>query len=528
MKWTNKGNFPDAVVKAITNDSYSKGNADFSVTELISPPQIKVLQKLHATELVKDVSENIWMLFGTSMHNMLQEAEGQPIQRLLLFKQSQLDDIKSEMDALEKGSVSYPVSDKIKEILDREPPISSDIETEYRAFINLGGYTISGAVDWYDKVSLSIEDYKVVTVWKFMNNDWEDYIRQLNMYKYMFADNGRPSKSLRISAIFKDWKAREVGRENYPEYPVMQIEAPMWDSLDTLQYMLDRIRLHAGANTCKSADELSERYPCTDEDRWATKTFAIVKKGGDRASWKFETREEATTKFATLKNAIEYKIEDRSTFKRCEEYCDVSRFCKQYRKGLPKVHLEGNARGVIEGTKPHLIVADDVMSDADKQEWVEPSPKLRGVSKSLEESRDDKVIVSDPQEEHIATIITIPRLNSSVIPETISLGDRLKTKNAARKLERPTVITEKESTAAMIARIKSKTDKAVAKVNEEHGHIKKEEPPVDVLKIEDSPIDILGLFKGEDATIKSDKKKEPNTNIDPSANLGDILGEIGL
>ena len=491
MKWTNKGNFPEAVVKAVTSDGYSKGGADFSVTELISPPQLKKLQKLHSNQLTKDISENIWMLLGTAVHYILEQATEHPLQKQVLFMQSQLNDIKDIIDSLERGNIfDRPISEQIQEIIGRRLPTDSMIETEFRASINLGGYIISGAVDWYHSVDLTIEDYKVVTTWKFINNDWEDYTKQLNMYKYLFADNGRPSKTLRINAVFKDWKAREKGKEGYPEYPVMQIEVPVWDSLDTLQYMLDRIRVHAGADKCKDADELAEKFPCTDEDRWASRTYAIVKKGAERASWKFDTRGEALIKFGSLQKAGEYKIEDRSVFKRCEEYCDVSIFCKQFRKGLPTVHLGDAPRGIIKGeVRPELIVKDDF------------GPELRGENKSIEETRDAKVIVSDPQEEHIATITAIPKDANYTAEEVKELVDNPKP-----------VIVEKETTAQLIARIKNKTEKSVAKVNEEHGH--KPEVPTE-------------LFKTEDITIKSDKKEEP-TKIDINADLGSILGEIGL
>ena len=470
MRWTNKGSFPEAIVKAITNDSYSKGNADFSVTELISPAQIKVLQKLHANQLTKDVSENIWLLLGTAVHYILEQATGHPLAHQVSFRMSQLEDIKSKLEDLEVGAIpaKQSMTDIIMNIIDRQPPMDSAIETEFRASINLGGYIISGAVDWYDKDNLIIEDYKVVTVWKFMHGDWEDYIKQLNMYKYLFAENGRPAKTLKINAIFKDWKARELGRDNYPEYAVKQIDIPVWDSLDTLQYILDRLKLHSAANKCKTADELAEKFPCSDEERWATKSWAIKKKGGKNASWKFDKIEDAHEKFKTI-NAIEYEIEDRSTFKRCEEYCDVSIFCKQYRKDLPKVHLGDAPRGIIKGeTRPELIVKDDF------------GPELRGENKSIEETRDAKVIVSDTQEEHIATITAVPK------PE------------------------KKLTTEDLMATLKKKTDVAVAKVNEEYGYEKPKEEVV---------------IKSE----SKEQKKDPDLfKVDPDANLGSILDSIGL
>jgi hypothetical protein len=460
MKWTNKGNFPEAIVKAIQNDSYSKGNSDFSVTELISPPQLKKLQKLHSNELVKDVSENIWMLLGTAVHNILEQATDHPIEKILSFRVAQLEGIKSLLQDFEVGALPAHtgVSERISEILEREPPImSTAVETEFRASTNIGGYIISGAVDWYNKDTLSIEDYKVVTVWKFMNESWDDYIKQLNIYKYLFAENGRPAQSLRINAIFKDWKARELDKEGYPDFPVKQIDVPVWDSLDTLQYILDRVKLHAGADKCKDADELTEKYPCTDKDRWAKKQYSVIKKGGKRATRNFDTNKEALQYFGTLMNAIEYEIVDKSTYLRCEKYCDVSRFCKQFRKDIPKVELGDSPRGVVEGgERLEMIVKDDV------------DIPLKNV-------------------EHVATILSADKPTTDFAGRPLpiadkppmSLADKLKAKLEAKKQAevKPEPTPIDNSTKEVIERIQAKADEAVKNINDTFGYNKPEEVP---------------------------------------------------
>ena len=47
MKITNNANIPQPIVDAIKNDSYSKGKADISVTQLIAPAQIVALERKH-------------------------------------------------------------------------------------------------------------------------------------------------------------------------------------------------------------------------------------------------------------------------------------------------------------------------------------------------------------------------------------------------------------------------------------------------------------------------------------------------
>ena len=57
MKITNQFGAPEQFVRALKNDSYSKGEADFSATGLLRPPQIAHLEKLHEEKLSTDV---IW------------------------------------------------------------------------------------------------------------------------------------------------------------------------------------------------------------------------------------------------------------------------------------------------------------------------------------------------------------------------------------------------------------------------------------------------------------------------------------
>ena len=38
---TNVLNLPEAIVRAVTRDTYSKGQAEFSVTELLLPPRVR-------------------------------------------------------------------------------------------------------------------------------------------------------------------------------------------------------------------------------------------------------------------------------------------------------------------------------------------------------------------------------------------------------------------------------------------------------------------------------------------------------
>src|SRR5688572_7249540 len=72
---TNELGLPQPLVSAVANDDYSRGDADASVTELPSPPQLVALLRKHGESLTEDVSERIWSLFGQAVHEILRRAD---------------------------------------------------------------------------------------------------------------------------------------------------------------------------------------------------------------------------------------------------------------------------------------------------------------------------------------------------------------------------------------------------------------------------------------------------------------------
>ena len=76
MKLTNKFNLPETFVNVIRRPQYTRGDAQISVTELLSPTQLVQLRAKHGDSLESDVSEMIWSLFGTAVHNILEHGKG--------------------------------------------------------------------------------------------------------------------------------------------------------------------------------------------------------------------------------------------------------------------------------------------------------------------------------------------------------------------------------------------------------------------------------------------------------------------
>lgn len=277
MKLTNNLRLPDAIVRAVANDTYTKGDADFSVTQLLQPPQLARLAQLHADEIIEDVSDRIWSLLGQSVHAIIERA------------------------ADENNTLS-----------------------ELTLTTSLDNYKIKGTIDNITIANAEMCDFKVTTAYKLAANpgvplDWE---QQTNIYRWMlWREKHFEINAIAIIVILRDWSKREAARNiNYPQAQVVRLDVPLWDYHTTGAFVAERLALHT----------MEEPPPCSDEDIWARPSkWAVYKKGGARAVRVFDTQEAANHYLENNSVAggyIEYRPGEAI---RCESYCPVSSFCTQ-------------------------------------------------------------------------------------------------------------------------------------------------------------------------------------------------------
>lgn len=287
MKLTNKFNLPKTFVNALHRDSYTKGKAHLSVTEMINSPQIVMLTKEYGDQLTEDVTDRIWSLFGTAVHGIL-----------------------------EAGKDDNHI-------------------VEQRLHAELDGWHLSGAIDLQisHPDGIEINDYKVTSVWSVMNDklEWE---QQLNAYAWLIERVKQvPVKSIKIVAILRDWSRRKAQTEyGYPESQVKVLDINLWPFQLREDFIKDRIHLHSEAHLAR---ELGEDYsPCTPRDMWEKETtYAIKKTGNKRATSICKTQEEADEKIKELGKGYEVEVR-KGERTRCAEFCQVSKFCKQYKEYL--------------------------------------------------------------------------------------------------------------------------------------------------------------------------------------------------
>ena len=284
MKITNNQNLPAPLVALLSRNYYSKGDSQYSVTELMSPPKIRRLREQYDAEMEVDVTKLIASQLGTFMHGKLEakEVEG--------------------------------------------------YTNEERIFTEIDGVVISGAIDLQQQVEggVVIIDYKFVKAWSVMQalaRNKDDWDIQLNIYKWLVETVKRvPVKGLQICAIVKDYTPH-ANQENYPEAEAVMIDVPMWDSVTAEAFVRKRLEMHRNAKVNHEFGE--ELQACTDEERWMSESVYAVKKEGRKSAIRlFKTIEEATELAEKEKGYVETR---QGEPKRCTgDFCGVSKWCKQY------------------------------------------------------------------------------------------------------------------------------------------------------------------------------------------------------
>ena len=259
-----------------------------SVTELITPPQLRALTLKHWDDLQEDASDRIWAAVGTLMHTMLEK----------------------------HGDISDHLSEQF-------------LETE------VDGYTVTGVADLYH-ASGRVTDYKFVSVWTAINGIKTEWEQQLNLYAELFRRSGFEVNKLEIVALFRDWSKSRANDADYPQSQVKVFDVPLWQQYEASEFLDERVRLH------KEAEQGS--YPdCTSQERWERPTqYAIMKEGRKSAVRLFDDREMAEAALSMLpKNHSLVKRTGQSI--RCESYCAAAPFCRQRAAMFAQDHVETEA-----------------------------------------------------------------------------------------------------------------------------------------------------------------------------------------
>ena len=330
MNITNMHGAPESILQAVMADPYTKGEADFSVTELIKPPQINRLWVEHENKISIDVRDEFWKLLGRGVHYILDQApkcercEGTGLIHNILDGE--------EPRYLDGDWASGPSPNGEGEEACSKCDGSGEIDDgklrEQRFFAKQNDVTISGAIDLVNPANGMVTDYKVTSVYsvtKGLKPEWE---QQLNMYAWLLRQNDISSNSLRIVALCRDWiKSRSERIQTYPPSPIVILPVPKWPNEQQDEYIEERVRVHT--------DEFT--IPCTPEERWARGLYTVTGTGIKKPKL-FDTLTEAAIWVQTKENPIKgiaFQVtESTPTYVRCEgNWCGVRDFCPQWNGG---------------------------------------------------------------------------------------------------------------------------------------------------------------------------------------------------
>lgn len=276
MKLTNKLRLPEAIVRAVSNDSYTKGEADISVTELLVPPQMRKLRLAHDHELEEDVSDRIYSLQGQSMHHIIERA--------------------ADGDAF--------------------------VMVEATLYAEYAGWKVKGQVDHLLLATGELLDFKLTSTYKVKpGQPPREWVEQTNIYRRMLErEKGMSIPAVAILAILRDWSKSQSRRsQDYPQAPVIRLEVPLWTPEQADAFIEERVRLHQAA----------EPASCTDADVWAKPAkWAVHKRGAAKAIRVFDNPIDAEQLASTASSLyVEYRPGEAV---RCQDWCQVAHLCPQW------------------------------------------------------------------------------------------------------------------------------------------------------------------------------------------------------
>lgn len=274
---------PSTLYNALRSSNYDKVGK-YSVTTLISSPQIRQLYNRYGHLIEDDPDENIYSLLGSAMHAVLEE-----------------------------HVAPHQVSEK-------------------RMIARVAGVEISGKPDLYDPEEECLYDYKVTSTWVARKGEPKpEWVKQMNCYCWFLRHAGYTPKRAKIVAIFRDWsKMKQYEYQDYPNKPYMVFPIPLWAPEEVDAYIRERIAAHEEAEALPD-DELPQ---CSDEDRWMQKDkYAVTRYGYTKAYKVFDNKQDAENFLAGMKSSVNYYIDHRPGVPlKCEQFCAVREFCQQYAK----------------------------------------------------------------------------------------------------------------------------------------------------------------------------------------------------
>lgn len=293
------------IERAISHDSYDRGESDLSTTQILSPPQASYLRKVHGPG-EGSIYKNFMSMIGTGIHKALEMAAcGDEIAEHRFYHTWDIG-VLNELDGSKNEGTTK--------------------------------WTLGGQMDWaFENLTV---DFKVTTTASYEIKDGgikEEHYYQQNINAWLANHddldliNGIWITKGAVLYWFRDWSYSLAKQGRHPEKPYMYHEFDILPADEIEQdIILPRMREHAQALA-------GNPRPCTADERWQKEdSWAVIKFGANRAYRTFPSEWKARACADKMKKPDDYMIEYRpGECVRCSEWC-LGSVCPQYQEILSK------------------------------------------------------------------------------------------------------------------------------------------------------------------------------------------------
>jgi len=294
---------PEILKAAIFGHEYKKTPGRYSVTELVNPPLISALKRVH-TGIKIDPEDRIFAFMGSGVHLAIEEA---------------FNEFGANLDG--------------HRIIELEGFVKCDLD----------GYEIVGRYDCIEETpdgEIRLWDWKTAKAGMYRilrrQGDKPEWKKQLQIYAAILTEfYGRVIDRIAVGVLFKDYS--KMQRERVRDYPPSGAIWLEWEfSSDEVPEILDWVVSRIGEIEMNIHALENGNVPpviCSPDERYEEPAFAVMREGRKTAIRRFHNQGQAEEEMYRLGKG--HYVEQRPImWNRCRHYCDVADVCPVYQEAM--------------------------------------------------------------------------------------------------------------------------------------------------------------------------------------------------
>ena len=216
MKWTNRHNLPDRVIRVLKG-RYKEHRPELnrlSITDLIDDPLPRILFINHWDDIIRDYSDLITMVQGISLHSRYEDCAG----------------------------------------------LDEDVEHKFEDVVE-GVIVVGKADSYFDSTLLELKQTGVYGP-KYRIDKWT---KQMNCYAQQRRSRGYEVSELGVDVWYRDWKQGNVYWRDYPPIPYEYIRLDLWSFEKQESYIRSQVQKHLAHPVFDKPEQYEK--PCSDKQR---------------------------------------------------------------------------------------------------------------------------------------------------------------------------------------------------------------------------------------------------------------------